>query len=674
MLPSTESPFPQFFDVNGDPLDEGSVYYGLPNTNPVTSPLAVYWDASGTQPVAQPVKTLNGIPVRFGTPANVFTDQIYSISVYDKKGRLIFTEPDSSEFNQLPLLSNTTNAAFGSALIGYKPNMTGSTGRTLSVKLNEIISVKDFGAVGDGVTDDTAAFVLACTAARANTGRVLVPDGHFRIDTGNIDLTGIQLRGAAAPLAGRPSTLKGSTIYLTGTASSPFLFGVGTVVEDLTFYWPNQVNSLTPTAYPALFNSNVQTKYSAFRNLLMINAYRGWIIGSNATDMGGVEMIGIRGFFIDRIATIISASETIRWIDCHFSFGWALVNDPIDQLINYCLINNLGVVCDSGTATYKSVDGLQFSNCWFWALNCCLFVASGNVSGGSIQGGGMDGCPTLVRTINTATTNIFLSVRSVHIIAYFPTMPAAVIAAHTPVFDIQMTQPGQLAISDCLIQGAGGAILNNIGNGLQSINISGCSFTGWFNTPGAVTSQIPAIYIDNNAVSAKIDGCTFVNGYIHGAGIQLSKAYIAAIAGCTFVSCEQPVTIGAITTGRASVAGCSSSNTSSGSPAILTTMAVIESGNAWDITRPNIVKNSWSTTFVATFGGAATTQTQDVPIPAGVFTAAPFGFVTPDSTGDIVTSVDYVNCTTTNIRVIVKKRDGTSFSGGYRFNVVAHQI
>lgn len=82
-----------------------------------------------------------------------------------------------SHFNSLASLSD---AAKGAALLGYKINATGGVGRTLATKLREFVSVKDFGAVGDGVADDTAAFQAAFNAAN----NVFVPSGTYKLTAG----------------------------------------------------------------------------------------------------------------------------------------------------------------------------------------------------------------------------------------------------------------------------------------------------------------------------------------------------------------------------------------------------------------------------------------------------------------------------------------------------------
>lgn len=87
---ATQSPFPFFADLDGSPLDNGDLYFGEVNQNPITNPVEVYWDSAGTQPAAQPVKVMNGYAVRAGTPALIFAEDDYSLTVKNSKGSLVF--------------------------------------------------------------------------------------------------------------------------------------------------------------------------------------------------------------------------------------------------------------------------------------------------------------------------------------------------------------------------------------------------------------------------------------------------------------------------------------------------------------------------------------------------------------------------------------------------------
>jgi len=63
---------------------------------------------------------------------------------------------------------------------------TGAVTRTVQAKLRDVVSVKDFGAVGNGVADDTAAIQAAINNAQTYTSgaTVFFPDGTYRTTSG----------------------------------------------------------------------------------------------------------------------------------------------------------------------------------------------------------------------------------------------------------------------------------------------------------------------------------------------------------------------------------------------------------------------------------------------------------------------------------------------------------
>lgn len=66
-----------------------------------------------------------------------------------------------------------------SALVRFKSKLAGAIETTLQEKLSHAISVKEFGAKGDGVTDDTAALQSAIDAAATSGVKLIWPAGTY---------------------------------------------------------------------------------------------------------------------------------------------------------------------------------------------------------------------------------------------------------------------------------------------------------------------------------------------------------------------------------------------------------------------------------------------------------------------------------------------------------------
>lgn len=209
------------------------VFYQVGTTTPVN----VYSNDAASQVLTQPVALdQRGVPV-----SPVYATVPMRAIVYDYTGaqlldiaRVNGTAAASDVLANAQWPNETSVDAMATALAtslggkdgNFLPSGTGSVARTVQGKLSEQVSAKDFGAKGDGITNDYAAIVAAMTAVNiAGGGIVFFPAGTYVVASTLAIPSGVSLKGLS-PVA--------SVISYSGASSGLTLTGINrTTIEDM---------------------------------------------------------------------------------------------------------------------------------------------------------------------------------------------------------------------------------------------------------------------------------------------------------------------------------------------------------------------------------------------------------------------------------------------------------
>lgn len=230
-----ENPFTIITDTDGTALDNGYVYIGTVNTDPEANPVTVYWDIDLAIPAAQPIRTINGYFSRSGSPGKLYVDTTdYSITVRNKNSVLLYSSLANSDVLATTPMSSVTGQ-LDSARVDFTQTGTGAVLRTVEDKFQDIVNVKDFGALGDDSNDDTAEIQAAIDSI--SSGTVYIPAGTYKISaTININTTKITLRGD-----GNTSSILKAAAGFTGSDTVHMVNPTSCVLEDFQIEANSQV-------------------------------------------------------------------------------------------------------------------------------------------------------------------------------------------------------------------------------------------------------------------------------------------------------------------------------------------------------------------------------------------------------------------------------------------------
>lgn len=207
----------------------------------------------------------------------------------------------------------------------FRQNATGAVNRPINIKLAETVSITDFGAVGDGSADDTAAIQAAINSgadqiyvpATTNGYRTTAP---ITITTGiTIIGDGTNPYGSAGPFGtrGRGSWFffdHAGVGFLTKSGASAF---ISTVRFEKIGTYRKHINAITSGWTPTVFDFDFDT-YNAdvfYTDVVLLNPYKG--INHSDGDAGRVTIDNVRGQFLYIGININKALDTVRINNFH---------------------------------------------------------------------------------------------------------------------------------------------------------------------------------------------------------------------------------------------------------------------------------------------------------------------------------------------------------------------
>jgi hypothetical protein len=473
-----------------------------------------------------------------------------------------------------------------------------TTARSLAERAVDVVHVKDFGAKGDGVTDDAAA-IDAALAFVKDTGAVLdfrdANAQHYISTTGNHVARGCTLLGAGnsgdrhAAGTGAKATI--ISFKSTSAANPGIKFGFTTSIVGLTFYYPDQSTGGTFTTYgPTLEgeHSGAKARSCTIEGNTFINSFHAISDGvavASGNSMGFSRIANNRICALSVGLSIAGSAAEITIANNVFSYGFWVHRTAAAATT----ISSTATAIKLGDSNNDNVDGMIIENNaifgWNKGIDC-----TANMNLNTVIGGFIDGCYIGIDVHsggNIGSSN-FSNVTFIQLDpndltrldgASFRFRTTGVVATKVNLSGCSFTQSNGDHIDVAFSTASFG-----------SINISGCIFTnaGRNDTASPQSKEYNHIRIDEGStglIRALVSGCMFLNTAnqtnSETVGIEIVDAQEITVTNCYFERMKECVRV--TSGGRFLIDNCNSRASVSGnSDLVLTSVGNLTVGkNHW---------------------------------------------------------------------------------------------